>query len=340
MVKRKSRPQTNNLLLGNENCSRYVSRVSGVQIPCRPYFIFKMDNRNRNWFSFFINLIIVEGLLVIVTSFIPAYYSTPCSVPDYLHPLGKSYELCIQVIAPGPDISHFISVYLLTITVIIFLLYCAITKIKGNRIYEGYQLPKKKFLYYVFLMSVFIILFKYITILIGFLISKYIFNIYFFYISLPVTLGLILFIFSFKSIRGKVKGLNKSARICLIVIMVLLLLLLVIFNYRVYSVQIYPDDNFSYDKDILAKFVFKKYVGITVSLKDNSGVIVPDGYFHEQKPFFEQRKKWFEEEIDEKIINLGDDCLRVSKFREGFFCEITKEGFEKLLKNQDIKNIS
>jgi len=51
-------------------------------------------------------------------------------------------------------------------------------------------------------------------------------------------------------------------------------------------------------------------------LKDNSGVIIPEGYFQKQKSFFEQRKKWFDEKINEVIVCLRGDCLRVSKLRE------------------------
>ncbi len=107
------------------------------------------------------------------------------------------------------------------------------------------------------------------------------------------------------------------------------------FDNRVYAEWLMIDENFVgfeiTDDKIWAKVI--------VRLKDNSGIGIV-GTKEERRNLLKQRDEWFKPKIDEVLNTISKlDIKKIQKLSTGFGALITKEGFEKLIKNNNVKKV-
>jgi len=95
------------------------------------FIIKKVTKKNVN--NSFAYLILVEVFFGIILYFIPFSWKSPCTTPNFFHPLGREMTSgvgCIQVFTKTIFPLFYFLVYLLIITLIIYGVYILINKVK------------------------------------------------------------------------------------------------------------------------------------------------------------------------------------------------------------------
>jgi len=98
--------------------------------------------KNSSFHKKFLFWIACEILLSLIFYLLPIPYPTPCDTPDFFHPLGRGYAICIQVIAFAPSYFFYFGLYALIITVLAYLSHLISKFFRKDKIAT---LNKKKF---------------------------------------------------------------------------------------------------------------------------------------------------------------------------------------------------
>lgn len=82
--------------------------------------------KGKKIFILIIILEIISFLVIVLFSGKNCFYPTPCSVPNFFHPLGNNYDICIQMLT-APMQCNLSLIYLLDwlilLTIFVFIGY-------------------------------------------------------------------------------------------------------------------------------------------------------------------------------------------------------------------------
>src|SRR4030042_1686464 len=98
----------------------------------------------------------------------------------------------------------------------------------------------------------------------------------------------------------------------------------------------------AYDLKILEKFnqTNNKYLKVIIRLRDDSSINLV-GTKEEKAELMRQRDEWFKPKIDDVLSTLsGGEFILVRKLSNGFGGSITREGFDKLIDNLAVSEIT
>jgi len=104
----------------------------------------------------------------------------------------------------------------------------------------------------------------------------------------------------------------------------------------------FSDSGVEYDSILKAQFLVSDWVHVTVDIKDFSNIIIPDRRSPDFESKLQERNKILIEETNAVLSTLSEEEFQLKTNSEfgGFFSgNITKGGFDKLLKDKRVKKI-
>ena len=132
---------------------------------------------------------------------------------------------------------------------------------------------------------------------------------------------------------------NKKNSVAILIILVVFVLAIIVYYFSVFFA---PNSSVGYDSKLIWQFLIRDHVYILVDIKDTTNITIPKVSSPDFESTLKERNAIMIELTDAVFSTLSENEFQLERKSEfgGYFSgNITKRGFNKLLKDERVKHI-